>query len=271
MKIFLNEIKQAGNLWYDKDADHIAAAVSYYSVFGLVPFILLTYVLTGWFLGREVIVRKMTEWGSILESDVIGALAEAINNLESLSSNFTVPTFGVVFFSGMVIVMINTFSSGLMKIWGVEHKGFGGWLEKSGRSILYVVFLQLVIIFSIFSEYFIGKLEVITSPVIVWPVWFLLNYFTMAIVMLISYKGLTWKSPTWVSCWRGALIVSALFLILKIFIKIYVSITPFPGLFGAAGILIGLLIWVYATISLVYFGAAFSYVADKRVSSSELK
>ena len=264
MSHFFSKIKEAFWLWYDKDADHVAASVSYYSIFGLVPFILLTYFLTGWILGREVLIQKMMQLGDVLDDEVIDILATAINNLEAITANFSFPVIGVVFFSGMVVVMLNTFTSGLMKIWSVKHRGFKGWLEKSFRSVLFVIFLQIVIMFTVISQHLLFGLEAATSNVVVWPLWFLIDFATMSVVVLMAYKLLPWRSPSWGACLRGSLLVSTLFIVFKLVISSYVAVTPFPGLFGAAGILIGLLIWVYAMASLMYFGAAVAFVVDKK-------
>lgn len=262
MKKITQSLKATCSLWYHNDADHLAASVSYYSLFGLVPFILLTLAFTSFIFGREVVSGYLMAAGGLLGGDILSLLTDAISNLETMAGKFSIPLLGVVFFSGMTIVMINTFTSGLMHIWSVSHHGFRGWLNKSFRSVLFVVLVQIVVLLMLVVQLAATWLTFL-------PLWlvtafvFLGNFILITFLISLAYGTLLWETPSWRARWRGAIVASALFYAAKLLVAFYVSITPFPGLFGAAGLLVVLLIWVYATVSILYFGAALAKVLDR--------
>lgn len=246
-------------LWYEKDGDHMAAMVSYYTLFAIVPTILLTTTVGGWVLGKEVISAHLLEWGSVLGPDLLQLLRGATANLESsVAHNFSIPLLGVVFFLGMVIVVFNTFASGLHQLWDIPHRGFVGWLLKSRNSILFLILLEVYLIVLMMLQF--GFSSVLGE---LWSffgvVRFVLFIFATTILFNFMYYLLPWQSPALKARLFGALVASVLFALAKVLVAYYVSLTPVPSLFEAAGILIVFMIWVYATVCILYYGAAVAH------------
>ena len=62
----------------------------------------------------------------------------------------------------------------------------------------------------------------------------------------------------WKQVWPGAFVTSALFLLGKFLIGIYISNTNTVSLYGAASSIIVLLLWIYFSAAILYFGAEFT-------------
>jgi len=65
--------------------------------------------------------------------------------------------------------------------------------------------------------------------------------------------------------WPGAILTSTLFTIGKAILALYFSWRSFDSVYGAAGSLIVIMVWVYFSAQIFFFGAAFTHVyADVR-------
>ena len=256
MKDFLSTVVGAGKLWYHKDAGAKAAVVSYYMLFAVTPILLLTVSVTGFLYGKELVVKMFNSWGTVLGEDMLILLHEAVLNLEVVTQS-QLPLFAVIFFSVMIVLMCNAFSSGLQQLWGTQKKGLIILVLKSARSLLFIVIFELYLVVLIGFALLLdgmhpGLLRMFLDAFL----------FTIASAILFSlmYSVLVTKSPPLRCRLVGGFIASILFLLARWFVAWYVLTTPVPGLFGTAGLILVLLIWVYVSVSVIYYGAAFAHV-----------
>ena len=68
------------------------------------------------------------------------------------------------------------------------------------------------------------------------------------------------KPVAWGDVWHGALVTAVLFTIGKLLIGLYLGKSAVGSTFGAAGSLVVLLIWIYYSAQILYFGAELSHV-----------
>src|SRR5215212_7650569 len=76
--------------------------------------------------------------------------------------------------------------------------------------------------------------------------------------------------PTWRSdgaTWIGALVTSALFIVGKTLIGLYLGHASVGSTYGAAGSLLVFLVWVYYSAQILFFGAEFTQVYARRYGS----
>ena len=247
-------LKDAAFLWYDKDADYMAATVAYYALFAIAPLILLTVTLLSLVFERDLIRDELLRWGAVLGPDVNTLLSQAVLNLSELSVGIGVPIFGALFFSGMVVMMCNTITSGFHSLWGIPHKGIKGWFLKSRNSILFLLVLELYLLVMIGSSFMTDSLGIGR----------IVFYFGATTALFsIMYRVLPWSAPSLLARLCGAAIASLLFTLAKVAVASYVAMTPVPGLFGTAGLMLVLLIWLYVIAGIIYYGAAVAYTLDK--------
>ncbi len=255
MKNQITILKEAALLWYDKDADYMAATVAYYALFAITPLILLTVTLLSFVFNKTIITAELLRWGAVFGPDVSELLTQAVVNLGELSVvGIGVPIFGALFFSGMVIMMCNTITSGFHRLWGIPHRGVRGWLLKCGNSVLFLVVLELYLLLVIGSSFMTETLGIGR---------FVFYLMTSVILLSIMYRLLPWSAPRMKARLWGAFVASVLLTLAKVAVTSYVSMTPVPGLFGAAGLILVLLIWLYVIAGILYYGAAVAHVADK--------
>jgi len=92
-----------------------------------------------------------------------------------------------------------------------------------------------------------------------------LGTYTLAFAMI--YKILPRAHIDWHDVWIGAAVTAVLFEIGKLLIGLYVATTSFTSVFGAAGSLVVLLLWVYYSAQVFLLGAEFTRVYAYRRGS----
>jgi membrane protein len=75
-----------------------------------------------------------------------------------------------------------------------------------------------------------------------------------------AYKYVPDTPVAWGDVWPGAFLTSALFTVGKFAIALYLQYQSFDSVYGAAGSVIVLLVWIYFAAQLFFFGAEFTWL-----------
>jgi len=256
---FLTILRASALRWYNHDADHLAAALSYYAPFALTPLILVSVTVLSYAYGANFAVDMLMIWGSILGPDMLALLSEAIANLRASTTGLQIPVVGSVFFFAMIIVAFNTITSGFHHIWEVPHTGVKGWLQKSWRSVVFVFVLQAYLMIVMGADgLFLQSDHLSYLPYVASAIGFLATTW----LFYLMYRFLPISPHSRRASLMGALVASVLLGVAKSIIALYVSMAAAPKLYDAAGLIVALLIWIYAAASIVYFGAAVVHEYD---------
>jgi membrane protein len=261
---FISLFLSAGRLWFRKEADQYAAALAYFVPFALTPLLLISITWVGLLVGRERLVDLLTQWGIAIDPELPTIMTSALMELENRSDEYIVPIVAVAFFSVMIIVAINSLTAGIHKLWGVERTGWLSLFMRYGRAVFAILLIQFYFVCLIIINGAVTWIENI-SPLfrmeILQPTLFLvITIFCITFV----YRILPLTTLPFLSCLSGAVVAGGLFLGLRAFVTAHVVTAPAVTLYGAASIVIMLLIWFYAVGSIILYGAAFAKVhADK--------
>jgi membrane protein len=258
MKIF-DLLFRSARLWYLQDMKSYAAAFSYYAPLAILPLLLFSISFVGIIYGESFTKQIITNWGLVLGQDLIEIIRSAIENLKNETDTFTIPIIGIIFFAGASILTLNVLSTGFHKLWKVEKFGVINWFKKSFRSILFVIIFQFYLIVIIGFEIFmtITKLE---GDSILSLIFLLIS---TGAFFAILFRFLASDAPSFAGCVVGASVSSILFVISKSTINIYITHLSGLNLYGAAGLILVLLIWIYVLASIIYFGASVAHEYDK--------
>ena len=92
----------------------------------------------------------------------------------------------------------------------------------------------------------------------------LISFGVIFVMFTMIYKVLPDVHLAWRDVWRGGLITTLLFVLGKYLIGLYLGASSYASTYGAAGSLAILLIWIYYSAQIVFFGAEFAYVLTVR-------
>lgn len=249
---FLYLLYDAAAMWLEKESGYYSAAFSYYAPLALIPFLFFTVAIVGFFYGETFTGDVLANWGAVLGDDLVVIIKSALANFDVEARSSGLPIIGGVFFLGFYIVALNIMSDGFQKLWNQETQGLKMFFIKSLRSAAFIFVIQLYLIVVIGVEFFIvptlfGSSSWMSSAIL---------FISTSAFFTILYRWLSQKSPSWEACWIGSIVSSLLFILIKNLVDIYIATTPVLTLYGTAGLILILLVWVYIFASLINYGAA---------------
>ncbi|KTD05476.1 YihY/virulence factor BrkB family protein [Fluoribacter gormanii] len=257
-------LKELFDNWNQDRISSKAAALAYYMLFSLAPILLICISILGIVFGEEA------SRGQILSqtSDLIGReptlqIQEIIQNASQPSNSFVtkITSFIILLFSASGV--FTEIQVGLNEIWGVKINPNRGWFTTlksrffSFVIVLGVAFLLLIsLIFSAFIALLGNYLNYIvgTSILMDLVISHLLSFFLITVLFAMTFKVLPDVKLKWRDVWLGALITSVLFSCGKIFIELYLIQFHKFSVFGAAGSIIIILIWMFYSSQIFFIG-----------------
>jgi membrane protein len=242
---------------------HYAAAFSYYAPFALVPLLLVSLGVSGLFFGLPFVKNMFLGWGNVFGSDLTALMSAAVQNLDIQVHTYNIPIIAIAFFSLVSILAFNVLGMGFERIWGKHEVNLRSWLRQSVRSIFFILILQLYLLILITLEGVWAFLDFDTRlvPLIIW-------FLSISCLFTLFYRLLVAGAPSLRACFVGGMTAGLLFVFARNIVTIYLAAKPVLNIFGAAGLLLVLLIWVYVLAAIIYYGAI---VAARYDQSDNLK
>lgn len=260
---YIHLFYHAGRQWVSRDMSYYAAAFSYYAPLALVPLLLLSLIVSGFFYGGDFVKNIFLGWGTVLGHDLLALINVAVQNLDIEIQTYSIPLLAIIFFSGVSIFSFNVLGSGFTHLWGSHRSGVTQWLAQSLRSVLFVVILQAYFIFIIAAEGLLAWFRVRELPFLPEVIWFL----SISLVFILLYKFLAKPAPSWRGCIFGGFSAGLLFIFANNLVAIYLATKPVLSIFGAAGLLLVLLVWVYILAAVILYGAAIANMYDRMLNN----
>lgn len=269
----LHLVKRTFEQWRDDDAIRWGAAIAYYSVVSLAPLVVLAVTVLGQLIADERAERWILEQVGILAgpqaSDVAATVLEETSRLD-LTSLGSIVT-GILLLLGATAVFANL-QRALNAIWSVEPRS--GLLRGLARTrisaFLTVLSLGGLIILSVIVGAVVGWLTLLVQGVAPYlPVVYFADLVSSVLVLWLAVSAVFWVLPDVRISWRdvrvGALVTAVLLVIGKIGLTAFLARNAVASMYGTAGSILLLLLWVYYSAQVFFLGAEFTQVwADDR-------
>jgi membrane protein len=196
--------------------------------------------------------------------------------VNSLLANAQQPSSGI--FASIVAFLILLFGASgvfielrgaLNTIWEVKAKTNAGWkgmLKErlfSFGMVLSIGFLLLVSLLLSAALAFIGKFFeqlVPIPPAVLEAANFVLSFAVIAVLFALMFKFVPAVHIPWRDVQIGALGTALLFTIGKFLLGLYLGKASVGSAYGAAGSLVAVIVWVYYSAQIFFFGAEFTRV-----------
>ncbi|MGY3212263.1 YihY/virulence factor BrkB family protein [Mucilaginibacter sp. HD30] len=261
-----------------------SASLAYYTVFSLAPLLLLVISLAGLFLGREAIQGQLfAEINGFVGNDAAKQIQDLIARLELSGKSTMSIIIGAVTLVVGATGVFGEIQESINIIWQVKAKPKKAWLKMlkdrllSGSLIISLGFLLLVsLVLNGALLALSDKLKTYLPDVTVLlfnGINILISFVVITTLFAVIFKVLPDAKIAWKDVRSGAIFTSVLFMLGRFAIGIYVASSASSSTYGAAGSLIAILLWVYYTAAILYFGAEFTkaYVdfKGKRIEPAE--
>ena len=265
-------LKETVSEWTKDGAPRLGAALAYYTVFSLAPLLIIVIFIIGLMWSGEsnfAQERLLGEVQGLTGPDGAQMIKTMLDSTRPGAGGGIATVLGVialVFGATGVFVQLQT---ALNIIWDVAAKpgqGIKGFVMTRLLSFGVVLVIGFLLLVSLLLTALLSALDTLTSGVT--P---LTQFFFQALNQVISvgiitllfamiFRYLPDVEIEWKDVWVGAAITAVLFTIGKFAIGLYLGNSSTASTYGAAGSLVVLLLWVYYSAQILFFGAEFTQV-----------
>jgi membrane protein len=284
--LILRAARYAGSLlgrtfreWTEDHASQYGAAMAYYTLFSLAPLLILAIALAGAVFGAEAAEgRIVDELQHFVGRDGAEAVQALVRRARGSDAGITVSLAGIGVLLLGAAQVFNSLQTALNAIWGAPDKSMGrrggfkhdllGLLRKRALSFSMVLVIGLLLVVSLVASAGLSALATYlsargreseqlfllrVSDVVV-------SVGSLTCLLAAIYKLLPDARIAWRDVWLGAVITSLFLTIGKVLIGWYLGSSSVGSVYGAAGSLIVILVWVYYSSQILLFGAELTQV-----------
>lgn len=267
--------------WKEDNASRLAASLAYYTIFSLGPLLIIVIAVTGLFWQKEAVQSQvMSQVQNLVGAKGATFVSDLLTSASSPARGIVATIVGIITLIFGALGVFNELHNALNTIWDVkeeETKGLVNVIKKvifsrllSFTMILGIGFLLLVsLVISAglsavqqtmgnlfpFSEFILQIINLVISIGVI------------TVLFALIYKFLPDAEIAWRDVWLGAFVTALLFSLGKMLIGIYLGNSAIASSFGAAGSLVLLLVWIYYSAQILFFGAEFTQVYANKYGS----
>lgn len=257
--------------WSSDKASRLAAALAYYTVFSIPPLMVVAIGIASLFTDRQVVEQQViSQAGSLMGGEGAEAIETILESAEEPGDGELLPTLlslGLLIFGASGV--FTQLQDALNTIFGVKpdpKRGIAGIIKDRFLSFTMVLTIGFILLVSLvlstalstFSN-FVGGL-VTEAEVLLWIVNFVISFGIFAALFALIFKTIPDVVITWRDAFTGAALTALLFKIGEYGLAFYFERSDPTSAFGAAGSIILLLLWVYYSAQIIFFGAEFTEV-----------
>jgi len=261
--------KAAASSWVDDYAQSMGAALAYYTMLSIAPFLLIVISLAGMIFGVEA---ARGEIAAQLQGLMGREGAEAVQNLLESASKPAESVAAAV--AGLVLLLVGATSvfaelqDALDRIWRAPKRTRMGILSLLRARLLSfgtIAGISFLLMVSLVVSAGLAALGKIWGPrfadwqALVGVINVVFSYALTTSVFAMIYKVMPRVRVAWADVWIGATVTALLFTIGKSLIGLYLGRSGVTSGFGAAGSLVMAMIWVYYSAQIFLLGAEFTW------------
>ena len=265
----------AASAWSSHNAQRLGAALAYYAILSLAPLLLICASIAGMVFGQNA-VRGEIYWqiravagheGAAFVQDVLkSATSHSATGIIAAILGFVLLLLGA---SGAFIELRDD----LNFIWDVpQQQGslIGSALRYRLYSFTLVIGSGLLITLSMAVNIAIQTIENFASGYLPLPAAvfqaanFAVTFVATTFLFGLIYTALPARRVPWTDVVVGATVTSVLFAVGRLLVAWYLGHAGVGSLYGAAGSLVVLLVWIYYSSQIFLYGAEFTHVYSQR-------
>jgi len=262
-------IKDAGKGFLDDRVMKLSGALSYYTIFSMGPLLLIVITISSFFFGRDAVEGKVyAQLEGFVGHDTASQLQSIIEHAAISGKGIVATIVGVAL---LVIGASSVFAEmqdSINIIWGIKPKPASGWiafLKNRLLSFSIIVSLGFLLLVSLGISAMIdlmGSQLQNTFPSLsvafIYVINLVITLIITCFIFAVIFRVLPDANIRWKDVIVGSTATTILFLFGKFAISFYISKSNIGSTYGAAGSLIVLLLWVYYSAIILYFGAEFT-------------
>lgn len=271
IKKWLTLFKKAFGEFFKDNAMKLSASLSYYTVFSIGPMLIVIISFAGIFLGREAVQGELyEEIKGLIGNEAALQIQNIVISIQKNDKSITGAIVGGIILLFGATSVFSEIQDSINYIWSIRAKPKKGWLKLilnrllSFSLVLSCGFILLVsLILNALVELLNKRLQAY-FPGITVVVFYIINlviiFIVITVLFAIIFKVLPDAKIRWKDALIGASFTAILFMIGKFLIGLYLGNSNLGLTYGTAASVIIILLWVYYSSIILYFGAEFTKV-----------
>jgi membrane protein len=270
MKRIRDLLAQSLSMWNQDNAPRLGASLAFYTILSISPLVVLVVAIVSLVFSRSgaqalLLAQVQSLIGASGKDVVQTMLASGQKPFSGILSTI----LGVITLIFGASAVFTELRAALNAIWKVEPAKTGSGLWAIARERLFsfgmVVSVGFILLVSLLlsaglaavTKFFGGLLPIAKG---FWEVLnFIVSFLAITILFALIFKYVPGKKIAWRDVRLGAVMTSLLFTVGKLLLALYLGKTSPGSAYGAAGSLVVMVIWVYYSAQIFYFGAEITH------------
>jgi membrane protein len=274
--------KKAFRQWQAHKPAQRASALAFLTIFPLPSVLMITVAIFNQIYGQTGAFNQVIAQIAAVAGPAVAELfRQVLENARNPFATVFIAVLSVPLFLIGAVVAFSELQESLnaiwdvvpakhMSIWEIVRNRIVPFLVFSGLAILTIVWTAVTTVSFSFIRVTVGSSMGISIMLEVIDI--LLSFFLVALLFAVIYKRLPDVKIAWRDVKLAAVLSALLFTVSKYIFEIYIQAFVATSVFGAAGSLLLLLLWIFLVAQFLLFGAEFSNVyAETLGSHSEQK
>ena len=248
--------------WRRDNAMRLGAALAYYTVFSLTPFLIVVIAIAGLAVSPGAAEHQVVEQiARLVGPDGGRAVAALLAGARRQGAGLAATATSLVTIGLGATAVFTELQSGLNEIWHVQRPEVGvrGVLRARLRSAALVAGIGFLFLAALLLRTALAAVQTWLGGPLAMTHETLALFMTAAIFAMI-FKVLPQTPVAWRDVAVGAFATAVFFTIGQIGLARYLATRGLDSIYGAAGSLVVVLVWVYYSAQVFFFGAEFTYV-----------
>lgn len=277
-RALFNIAVSAAKEWLAHRASSKGAALALYTLFSLAPMLILVVAIAGFFFGedtvRDLLLQQMSglmgaQGGEAVRTILAGAQREDAGLIAGLVS------------VGLVLISATSafaeLKDSLDELWEVppsQESGIWAFIRQRILSFGLILVIALMLLITLSVSTALAAMESIWpggegSPLKMVSVMIshLVSFAIVTGLFAVIFKYLPATKIAWKDVLVGALITAVLFIVGKTLIGLYVATADISSAYGAAGSVVILIIWVYYSAQIFFYGSLVTHEYAMKLGS----
>ena len=275
LSLLFSSLRHSLTLLGQNDPMRMAGATAFFTTFALPPIVFILSQLFGLFIGRSNMGSGLIEnISNTVGKEGAEQVRQVVRSIRGFDDSWYVIVFGFVFLVFVATTLFSGIKNSLDQLWNIRVKEHPGLLfVLSARARSFAAILLTGILF--FADLFLESLELLAGNYVdeIWnggSIYFKSALQQIASVIIVAawfillFRFLADGRPTWKASLIGGLLTGILFIAGKLLLRFLLISSNIGHLYGAAGSFVLVLLFVFYSSFILYYGACFIAVYSEK-------
>lgn len=263
-------LKETFGNWREDQCMRLSAALAYYSIFSIAPLLIIAISMAGLFLGADAARGRIeTQLKSYVGEPTAKAVQSMVQSASKPAASQKAALVGLVTLIVGAGGVFGQLQDALNLIWKVPKKpksGPGSMVRGRLLSFAMVLLVGGLLLASLFLTTSVAAMSGFVGNYLKLPgfalgaISSLVSFGVVTVLFATIFKVLPDTAVRWRHVWVGAALTALLFELGKIGLGWYLGRESTTSPYGAAGSVVLLLLWVYYSSLILFFGAEFTRI-----------